>query len=229
LNNYFNYFTEVEEYFVRKRGRNLLISPLDWCLVELWRDTGIPLHIVLRGIERSFESTARRQKSSPNTLFYCHQAILEAFQEYQDAMVGASEDEEVEGVLDVSEATAQREAILGYLKDLEKRLQGREDEVFQRAGQRIAALSSEVSVAATINYQEIDRDLAEMGSVLASALKEDMGLAKVRELGLEVRKELKVYRKRLSKEMYQRLEENYLNRQILGHYDLPEFNLLGIE
>lgn len=229
MNNYFNYFTEVEEYFVRKRGRNLLISPLDWCLVELWRDTGIPLHIVLRGIERSFESTARRQKSSPNTLFYCHQAILEAFQEYQDAMVGASEDEEVEGVLDVSEATAQREAILGYLKDLEKRLQGREDEVFQRAGQRIAALSSEVSVAATINYQEIDRDLAEMGSVLASALKEDMGLAKVRELGLEVRKELKVYRKRLSKEMYQRLEENYLNRQILGHYDLPEFNLLGIE
>ena len=219
----------MEEYFVRKRGRNLLISPLDWCLVELWRDTGIPLHIVLRGIERSFESTARRQKSSPNTLFYCHQAILEAFQEYQDAMVGASEDEEVEGVLDVSEATAQREAILGYLKDLEKRLQGREDEVFQRAGQRIAALSSEVSVAATINYQEIDRDLAEMGSVLASALKEDMGLAKVRELGLEVRKELKVYRKRLSKEMYQRLEENYLNRQILGHYDLPEFNLLGIE
>ena len=219
----------MEEYFVRKRGRNLLISPLDWCLVELWRDTGIPLHIVLRGIERSFASTARRQKSSPNTLFYCHQAILEAFQEYQDAMVGASEDEEVEGVLDVSEATAQREAILGYLKDLEKRLQGREDEVFQRAGQRIAALSSEVSVAATINYQEIDRDLAEMGSVLASALKEDMGLAKVRELGLEVRKELKVYRKRLSKEMYQRLEENYLNRQILGHYDLPEFNLLGIE
>jgi hypothetical protein len=229
LNNYFNYFTEVEEYFVRKRGRNLLISPLDWCLVELWRDTGIPLHIVLRGIERSFESTARRQKSSPNTLFYCHQAILEAYQEYQDAMVGASEDEGVEGVLDVSEATAQREAILGYLKDLEKRLQGREDEVFQRAGQRIAALSSEVSVAATINYQEIDRDLAEMGSVLASALKEDMGLEKVRELGLEVRKELKLYRKRLSKEMYQRLEENYLNRQILGHYDLPEFNLLGIE
>ena len=229
MSNYFNYFTEVEEYFVRKRGKNLLISPLDWCLVELWRDSGIPLHIVLRGIERSFESAARRQKSSPNTLFYCHQAILEAYQEYQNAMVGASEDQESESVAEVSEETARREAVLGYLEDLEKRLQGREEEGFQRAGQRIAALRSEVSVSQPISYQEIDRDLAEIGSMLASTLKEDMGRERARELGSDVKKELKIYRKRLSKEMYQRLEGNYLDRQILGLYDLPEFNLLGID
>ncbi len=229
MNNYFNYFTEVEEYFVRKRGKNLLISPLDWCLVELWRDSGIPLHIVLRGIERSFESAARRQKSSPNTLFYCHQAILEAYQEYQNAMVGASEDQESESVAEVSEETARREAVLGYLEDLEKRLQGQQEEGFQRAGQRIAALRSEVSVSQPISYQEIDRDLAEIGSMLASTLKEDMGRERARELGSDVKKELKIYRKRLSKEMYQRLEGNYLDRQILGLYDLPEFNLLGID
>jgi hypothetical protein len=229
LNNYFNYFTEVEEYFVRKRGKNLLISPLDWCLVELWRDSGIPLHIVLRGIERSFESAARRQKSSPNTLFYCHQAILEAYQEYQNAMVGASEDQESESVAEVSEETARREAVLGYLEDLEKRLQGQQEEGFQRAGQRIAALRSEVSVSQPISYQEIDRDLAEIGSMLASTLKEDMGRERARELGSDVKKELKIYRKRLSKEMYQRLEGNYLDRQILSLYDLPEFNLLGID
>ena len=229
MSNYFNYFTEVEEYFVRKRGKNLLISPLDWCLVELWRDSGIPLHIVLRGIERSFESAARRQKSSPNTLFYCHQAILEAYQEYQNAMVGASEDQKSESVAEVSEETARREAVLGYLEDLEKRLQGREEEGFQRAGLRIAALRSEVSVSQPISYQEIDRDLAEIGSMLASTLKEDMGRERARELGSNVKKELKIYRKRLSKEMYQRLEGNYLDRQILGLYDLPEFNLLGID
>jgi hypothetical protein len=206
-----------------------LISPLDWCLVELWRDSGIPLHIVLRGIERSFESAARRQKSSPNTLFYCHQAILEAYQEYQNAMVGASEDQESESVAEVSEETARREAVLGYLEDLEKRLQGREEEGFQRAGLRIAALRSEVAVSQPISYQEIDRDLAEIGSMLASTLKEDMGRERARELGSDVKKELKIYRKRLSKEMYQRLEGNYLDRQILGLYDLPEFNLLGID
>ena len=229
MNNYFNYFTEVEEYFVRKRGKNLLISPLDWCLVELWRDSGIPLHIVLRGIGRSFEAAASRQKNSPNTLFYCHQAILEAYQEYQNAMVGAHEDEEPESVPVVSKETVRREAVLGYLEDLEKRLQGREDEGFERTGQRIAILKSEVSISPTISYQEIDRDLADIGSMLARTLKEDMGREKTRELGSEVKKELKIYRKRLSKEMYQRLEDNYLDRQILALYDLPEFNLLGIE
>jgi hypothetical protein len=29
--------------------------------------------------------------------------------------------------------------------------------------------------------------------------------------------------------MYQRLEDNYLERKILALHDLPEFNLLGIE
>ena len=229
MSNYFNYFTEVEEYFARKRGKNLLIAPLDWCLVELWRDSGIPLHIVLRGIERSFESASKRQKSTPNTLFYCHQAILEAYEEYQNAMVGASEREESASVSSVSEEAAQREAVLSYLEDLESRLQKRDSESSERAGQRIAALRAEVSGAQTIRYQELDRDLAEIGSMLATALQEDLGREKVRELGSEVRKELKIYRKRLSKEMYQRLENNYLDRRILALHDLPEFNLLAVE
>ena len=229
MSNYFNYFTEVEEYFSRKRGKNLLIAPLDWCLVELWRDSGIPLHIVLRGIERSFESAAKRQKSTPGTLFYCHQAILEAYQEYQNAMVGASEEGESEVVSSDSEDTVQGEAVLGYLQDLETRLQERKSEAFERAGRRIAALRTEVSASQTLSYQEIDRDLAEIGSMLAAALKEDLAREKAREVGSEVKQELKIYRKRLSKEMYQRLEDNYLDRRILALYDLPEFNLLAIE
>ena len=228
MSNYFNYFTEVEERFARKRGKNLLIAPLDWCLVELWRDSGIPLHIVLRGIERSFESAAKRQKSTPNTLFYCHQAILEAHEEYQKAMVGASETQDPESVSSISEEAAQREAVLSYLEDLESRLQKRENEAFERAGRRIAALRDEMSSTQSGRYQELDRDLAEIGSMLAAALKESLDREKAREIASEVKKELKIYKKRLSKEMYQRLEDNYLDRRILALHDLPEFNLLGV-
>ena len=228
MSNYFNYFTEVEEHFARKRGKNLLIAPLDWCLVELWRDSGIPLHIVLRGIERSFESAAKRQKSTPNTLFYCHQAILEAHEEYQKAMVGASETQDPESVSSISEEAAQREAVLSYLEDLESRLQKRENEAFERAGRRIAALRDEMSSTQSGRYQELDRDLAEIGSMLAAALKESLDREKAREIASEVKKELKIYKKRLSKEMYQRLEDNYLDRRILALHDLPEFNLLGV-
>ena len=59
---YYNYFTEIEEYFVQKRGKHLLISPLDWSLIESWKQLAIPLHIVFRGIDQAFES--RRDRKS---------------------------------------------------------------------------------------------------------------------------------------------------------------------
>src|SRR2546427_9004959 len=37
--NYFNYFTEIEEYFWKKRGAHLLVSPLDWAIMEAWQKT----------------------------------------------------------------------------------------------------------------------------------------------------------------------------------------------
>ena len=42
--NYFNYFTEIEEHFQRARGTGLfLLSPLDWALLEGWKNAGVPL------------------------------------------------------------------------------------------------------------------------------------------------------------------------------------------
>ena len=61
--NYFNYFTEIEEYFWRKRGAHLLVSPLDWAIVETWQKAGIPLDAVLRGIDSAFESYQRSRRA----------------------------------------------------------------------------------------------------------------------------------------------------------------------
>ncbi len=228
MDNYFNYFTEVEEYFVRKRGKNLLVSPMDWGLIELWRDSGIPLHIVLRGIERSFESAQSRQKRSPKTLSYCHPAILEAFDEYNQAMIGASqESREEETGLDGD--PSQVEAVLNFLQKLESALKAHPHEVSQRSCERVAALRSELSSAQSIDYRELDRDLAQMGVALSESLQKEMGPEKAKELRAEVKQEMKIYRKRLSKEMYQRLEKNYLDRKILTLHGLPEFSLLGVE
>ena len=77
--NYFNYFTEIEEHFQRARGTSLfLLSPLDWALIETWKNSDIPLEAVRRGIERAFEkwkSSKRRQ--AVNSLAYCTQAVME--------------------------------------------------------------------------------------------------------------------------------------------------------
>jgi len=72
--NYFNYFTETEEHFRRARGTSLfLMSPLDWALVESWKNSGVPLEAVLRGIDAAFEKwRARKVKTQMvNSLAFC--------------------------------------------------------------------------------------------------------------------------------------------------------------
>ncbi len=51
MENYFNYFTEIEEHFQKRRGQARPLSPLDWSLIESLRDAGVPLEVVLRGVD----------------------------------------------------------------------------------------------------------------------------------------------------------------------------------
>jgi len=86
--NYFNYFTEIEEYFWKKRGAHLLVSPLDWAIMEAWQKAGVPLEAVLKGIDRAFESydRSRRGAGKPlKSLAYCTDAVLEAAEEHLEA------------------------------------------------------------------------------------------------------------------------------------------------
>ena len=75
MENYFNYFTEIEERFLHRRSGGLLLSTLDWALIQTWKDAGIPLEAVLRGIDASFEKwrsrPARARVHMVNSLAYC--------------------------------------------------------------------------------------------------------------------------------------------------------------
>ena len=91
--NYFNYFTEIEDHFQRARGTGLfLLSPLDWALIEAWKNAGIPLEAVLRGIDRAFEKwrsrPARARIQMVNSLAYCAQAIAAEVQVMVDGGPG---------------------------------------------------------------------------------------------------------------------------------------------
>ena len=93
--NYFNYYTEIEDTFIRRRGKHLLLSPLDWALIESWKAMGVPLHVALRGIERAFDShAARPRKRSVKSLMYCQEEVEAQFAEWLEGQRGKSCDEE---------------------------------------------------------------------------------------------------------------------------------------
>src|SRR5450432_2684651 len=95
--NYFNYFTEIEERFQQRRGSLLLLSTLDWALIETWREAGIPLEAVLRGIDEAFDKYEARQARAAgrrlrqvNGLAWCAQAVMEAAEQQKEAAVGTA-------------------------------------------------------------------------------------------------------------------------------------------
>src|ERR1700739_1502383 len=94
VQNYFNYFTEIEEHFQRRRGALLLLSTIDWALIETWREAGIPLAAVLQGIDAAFDKyDARKNKARVrrvNGLAYCAQEVISAMDAMQEAAVGAT-------------------------------------------------------------------------------------------------------------------------------------------
>ena len=94
MQNYFNYFTEIEDHFQKRRGTGLLLSTLDWALIETWKDAGIPLPAVLRGIDSAFERYEQRPSKTRkvNSLAYCAQEVLSAAEDMKEAAVGAAQE-----------------------------------------------------------------------------------------------------------------------------------------
>src|SRR3954464_13594431 len=94
--NYFNYFTEIEERFRRARGTGLfLLSPLDWALIENWRTSGVPLEAVLKGIDAAFEkwNSRKAKRRLINSRAYGAQAVMESAQRAPRDDAGPSDKE----------------------------------------------------------------------------------------------------------------------------------------
>src|SRR2546423_13851312 len=91
--NYFSYFSEIEDTFIRRRGKHLMLSPIDWALIESWKERGVPLHVVLRAVEHAFDShDAKKQKRTVKTLLYCQEEVEAQYAEWLESRVGSHDD-----------------------------------------------------------------------------------------------------------------------------------------
>ena len=72
------YYRTIEEEFNRRRGAPMLLSPRDWSLIGSWRESGVPLRIVLQGMNNAFDAFERRRPAARriNSLSYCRQEVL---------------------------------------------------------------------------------------------------------------------------------------------------------
>jgi hypothetical protein len=261
--NYFNYMTEIEEEFVRRRGSHLLISPMDWAMVESWRDAGVPLHIVMRGISRAFDGYEARGNHfrKVNSVLYCQQAVEESYAEYRLSLVGektgqpASEGQANQGLTSGKKARKQalgfaKEAVIEFIDRCQReileaasRAKGTGDqpssqqqeptespfkealEALLSAQARLAEIKQALQSTAEIDAESLELDLDAIDRMLLDKLKEARGVRKVEELTREAETQLKKYRKKMDKELYQQTVDNFVARRVreLGH--IPRLSL----
>jgi hypothetical protein len=229
LKNYFNYFTEIEEHFQRRRGSLLMLSTLDWALIETWREAGVPLEAVLRGIDAAFDKyDARKAKTRVrrvNGLAWCTQEVMAAVEAMMEASVGAnpkSEQNEAAPGLEQERIAAHLEACAEQLRAAA--LPGVAAETAGTLATRLGELSTQVSGEAP-RLEELERNLTVMEEKLFASLMtaaEEADLLRIRE---QAARELAPYRSRMQAAQIRQVEQQFVHRRLLEHFRLPRLSL----
>jgi len=216
--NYHNYFTEIEEHFQKVRGTSLFrLSPLDWALVGAWKDSGVPLEAVLRGIDAAFEKWRGRKSKIQlvNSLAFCAQAVLTEAQRMAGTAAPARHRESappfpLDDLRDylVRNAAAVRQA--GALYD------------------EIASALERIAAQAETQYQdleELERRLTVLEEKMLAAARSRQSEEQLLEARRQLEAQLRPYRSKMSAGHLALLEKQYLERNLLEKGNLPRLSL----
>lgn len=244
--NYYNYFTEIEEQFVRRRGKHLLISPLDWSLVSIWRESGVPLHVALRGIDIAMDtwhSKPHRSSDRLSTLFYCHNAVMAEYARHLEAHLGEGPSEVPPKSSETGQTQAQssddgpdKNSVLQFLaariREIEllreKHSLGENSEGLDRTWSRLAEIVRSIGTEEQADFEALERDLGILDELLVAELRRGISQEQLDTWEQEAKRELRVYKKRLPKETYAKIVENFMRGKIHRLFSIGELSLFHI-
>jgi hypothetical protein len=229
--NYFNYFTEIEERFQQRRGSILLLSTLDWALIETWREAGIPLDAALRGIDAAFDKYEARQKRGRmrriNGLAWCSQAVMEAAVELNEASAGTAI-----ATTSSRESGFEQERVAEHLESAATAMEAATvaPEACAATAVRLRELAADVRAdhaesAAAQDMEALERTLTVLEEKLFAALTAAAPEELLVGLKEHAARELAPYRSRMGSVQLRQVERQFVQKQLLVHYNLPRLSL----
>jgi hypothetical protein len=233
VENYFNYFTETEEHFLRRRGGGLLLSTLDWALIETWKDAGIPLEAVLRGIDAAFDRYDQKPSKSKkvNSLAYCSQEVLAAAEDMKEAAIGTSTEADA---LPKSRAGEGFESgtVAAFLRrnaDLLEQVKfspGNPAQTMITDGIRtLRQLADETEKQRGSRLEDLERRLTVLEEKIFAALLTSTADEEIVRVRGDADRDLAPYRRKMSAPQIDQLIKQYVNKRLLEKYNLPRLSL----
>lgn len=231
--NYFNYFTEIEEYFWKKRGAHLLVSPLDWAIMETWQKAGVPLEAALKGIDRAFESyhRSRRAAGKPlKSLAYCTDAVLEAAEEQQEAAAGAqsrdrSEHKEPFARPELRDYFQRNAEILRSAADQQEVSQPELASFLRETADKVTSVTTLLDTPGALDMEDLERRLTILDEKIHATLLTHASEELMLKIRREVDSQLAAYRRKMKAEQLALVEKQYSQKRLLDEYQLPRLSL----
>jgi myosin heavy subunit len=233
--NYFSYFSEIEDTFIRRRGKHLWLSPIDWALMESWKERGVPLHVALRGIEHAFDShAAKKYKRSVKTLLYCEEEVEAQYAEWLESRVGSHDEKEKREAESADrESPFPRQAVLEHLeRALDQLNQQRKKtskaelaEVLSRAAKLLSEIKDDYESALQPDARKLEESLTGIERLLNDALRASVSADQSAEIQKEIRQQLRPYRAHMEKAVYQQTFANLLLKRLRELFGVPRLSL----
>jgi hypothetical protein len=232
--NYFNYFTEIENYFWKKRGAHLLVSPLDWAIMETWQKAGVPLDAVLKGIDQAFESYQRSRRGAGKplkSLAYCTDAVLQAAEEQLEATAGSAPKN---GNAAAKEAFSREELRLYFAKnaaqiarvaDGKGRASGGLAERLRESAESLSGMVTLLDSPGALDLEDLERRLTILDHKLQATLMSHASEETMLKIRREMDGQLAGYRRKMKAEQIALVERQYLQKRLLEEFGLPRLSL----
>ncbi len=220
--NYYNYYTEIEETFIRRRGRNLFLSPLDWALIEVWQERGIPLHIVIRSVESVFDVYDKQPEGTRTikTLFYCREEIEAQYTEWLRSQTGkpAETDDAVAPAFTIGAVTA-------HITDAISVLKGNSTSGLKEDLSRAVSRLDELAANMTGDFETVDKTLGDIEKLLDRAMLANWEPAHLKTLKKEVSGHLRGYKADMDDAAYKNTFELMLLKRLREEAGIPRLGL----
>ncbi len=240
--NYFNYFTEIEETFIRRRGKHLLLSPLDWALIESWEERRIPLRIILRGIENVFDSIDKNptRKRTVKSLTYCREEIEAQYNEWLGTQVGKNgvetaeneitknNTEEIESSEPRNESTLfSDETIATHLENVSRKIhlaKAKADGALRHILDKVAKELSEHQKTQR-DAESLEESLIDLEGLIDKTLLDSIDKSSLDKMKNEVEKELSQHSLTMEEAVYERTFDLMLLKRLREQAEIPRLSL----
>ena len=205
--------------------------------METWNQQGIPLHIVLRGVEKSFDSyESRPRKRTVKSLLYCQEEVEAQYAEWVEARVGASssannsEPDSEKTPFSFAAISEHLKRCRSALADLARSRNKDDDlsETLSRAASLLGDIEKDFLSDAAFDTRKLEDSLTGLERMLNDSILAVVNTKALDELTQEVKDQLKPYRTQMEAAAYKQTFDNLLLKRLREQFAVPRLSLFYV-